>query len=320
MPNQEWWISSRIFYGRAMDGTRELFNRPKNRIELTLMLMLEQDVISRVKDWLRPRLRPRRFHAFGIGLPKTGTHSLGGIFSRYRAWHEPAIAHFMQIIMARADGELSESAARDQIRRLDRRTWLEFNVSYINSFLLDLLLDVYPQAKFVLTIRDCYSWLDSIFNELLSRTHGEFQMQFHRWYIESLSPGSYEGGDRVLAERGLWPLDLWLRAWNQNNAHMLALVPSDRLLIVRTQDIRRDIPRMADFLKLRPDTLDAGRSHEYRAEAKFRLLSEIDQHYLHARVEARCADLMKKFFPEIRGLSDVPGYRSHDAAPTVNAS
>ena len=284
------------------------------------MLTLEQDVISRVKDWLRPHVRPRRFHAFGIGGPKTGTHSLAGVFSRYRAWHEPLIQHFMQIIMARASGDLSHSAARDQLRKLDRRMWLEFNASWVNYFLLELLLDEYPQAKFVLTIRDCYSWLDSIFNELLGRSHSEFQTQFHRWYFDSLSLGSHQDGDRVLEECGLCPLDLWLRAWNYHNARMLALVPSERLLIVRTQDIRRDLPRLAQFLELPPDTLDADRSHEFKAAAKFRLLSKIDQNYLHTRVAELCGDLMKKFFPEIRGVSDVPGYGQPDAARPALAS
>lgn len=284
------------------------------------MLTLEQDFTSRVKDWLRPHVRPRRFHAFGVGGPKTGTHSLAGVFSRYRAWHEPLIEHFMQVIMARASGGLSDSAARDQIGKLDRRMWLEFNASYINYWLLDLLLDEYPQARFVLTIRDCYSWLDSMFNHVLARSHGEIQDQFHHWYIDSLSPGSHQDGDRALAERGLWPLDLWLRAWNYHNARILALVPSDRLLIVCTQNIRRDIPRMAEFLGIPPDTLDAGRSHEYKAAAKFGLLSKIDQNYLHTQVAERCGELMNRFFPEIRGVSDVPGYRPSDAAPLAMAS
>lgn len=278
------------------------------------MLAIKRDVVSRVRDWLRPHVRPRRFHAFGVGMPKTGTHSLAAVFSRYRAWHEPEMERFMQIIKARADGELSDSAARDYIRQLDRRLWLELNASWINYFLVDLLLDEYPRAKFVLTIRDCYSWLDSIFNELLGRTHVEFQTQFHRWYAEAISPGSHEDGDRVLAERGLWPLDAWLRSWHQHNARMLALIPSDRLLIIRTKDIGRALPRLAEFLGRPSDTLESGRSHEFKAAEKFGLLSQIEENYLHARVEARCGDLMKKFFPEIRDLSDVPGYRPQDAA------
>lgn len=276
------------------------------------MNALESEIKDLVRYWTFPHLRPRRFHAFGVGTAKSGTHSLDRILGHYRAFHEPERERFMGIIMARADGAISNSRARDEVRKLDRRKWLEFNSSYLNYFLLDLLLDAFPQAKFVLTIRDCYSWLDSIFNELLARPHGEYQTRFHRWYAESLSLKPHEKGDQVLSEHGLWPLDGWLRVWSQHNARVLALVPDDRLLIIRTPDIRRDMPRLAEFLDISPDTLDATRSHEYKAERKLGLLSRIDEEYLSACVDARCGDLMRRFFPEIRRLSDVPGYQPQD--------
>jgi len=278
------------------------------------MNALERELKDFVRYWTFPYLRPRRFHAFGVGMPKSGTHSLDTMFRAYRTYHEPERARVIRIIMARRDGELPASDARKQVRRLDRRKWLEFNSSWFNYFLLDLLLEEFPHAKFVLTIRDCYSWLDSTFNQLLGREHEEYQRQFHRWYAESMSPGSHQEGDRVLAEHGLWPLDGWLRLWSQHNARVLAMVPSDRLLIIRTQDIRHDIPRLAEFLGVPPETLDASRSHEYKAEKKFGLLSEIDEDYLEACVQARCKDLMERFFPEIQHLSDVPGYRPQDVA------
>jgi hypothetical protein len=284
------------------------------------MLATKQNLLSSVRDWLRPHVRPRRFHAFGVGMPKTGTHSLAGVFSRYRAWHEPERQHVMQIIMARANGDLADSAARDQVRRLDRRMWLELNASWHNYLLLDLLVEEFPRAKFVLTIRDCYSWLDSILNEVLGRTHSEYMKEFHRWYAGTFTPGSHDDGDRVLADHGLWPLDMWLQAWNQHNSRVISLVPSDRLLIVRTQDIRSDIPKLAEFLGRRPETLDAGRSHEFKAEAKLGLLSKMDRNYLQSRVEAQCADLMQRFFPEIRSLSDVRGFRPADAAAPIKVS
>jgi hypothetical protein len=285
------------------------------------MLAFRHQIVSRIKDLLRPHVRPRRFHAFGVALPKTGTHSLAAVFSRYRAWHEPDRDYYAQIVVGRTTGELSDSATLDLLRQLDRRWWLELNSSWLNYFFLDLLLAEYPQAKFVLTIRDCYSWLDSMFNQVLARSHADSPQlaEFYRWYADILVPGSHEDGDRVLAERRLWPLDAWLRFWNQHNTRILALVPRERLLVVRTQDIRREIPRLAEFLGVPPDTLDAGRTHEHKAEAKFGLVSDIDENYLHARVAARCGDLMEKFFPEIRSVSDVPGL-TRDAVPDARTS
>lgn len=280
------------------------------------------NTMDQIKDFIRywtfPYLKPRRFHAFGVGTPKSGTHSLEAVFTgHYRTWHEPELERFMRIIVARADGSVSESGTRAHLRRLDRCKWLELNSSWLNYALLDLLLDEFPQAKFVLTIRDCYSWLDSVFNHLLARNQQEFQQRFHQWYADRLWTGDHQAGDQVLADRGLFPLDGFLRFWSEHNTRVIDMVPSERLLIVRTQDIRQDIPRMAKFMGVPADTLDPGRSHEYKAEAKLGLLREIDPEYLQACVQARCKDLMDRFFPEIKQLADVRGYRPQDAeAPT----
>ena len=265
-----------------------------------------------IRYWTFPLLRPRRFHAFGIGMPKTGTHSLEAIFSGYRTWHEPRIVRFMEIVRRRSDGDLSDSQARDILRGLDRRMWLEFNSSYINLFLLEMLIDECPEAKFIFTIRDCYSWLDSMFNQLLGRDHGDYETQFQRWYGDSMTREAHKDGEKVLEEHGLWPLDGWLRFWNEHNSSVLNLVPSDRLLIVRTPEIRHDIPRMADFLGVPENTLNASRSHEHKAAEKFGLLSKIDEEFLSECVDKNCKDLMERFFPEIKQLSDVRGYRAQD--------
>ena len=272
------------------------------------MLNLEEEVKAFIRYWTFPYLRPRRFHAFGVGSPKSGTHSLADLFKRYRTWHEPERERFMRIIRDRGDGRISDSEARDKIRKIDRRKWLEINSSYLNYFFLDLLLEEFPQAKYVLTIRDCYSWLDSMFNQLLGRPHEDYQVQFHQWYADSMSPGRYAKGDQVLAERDLWPLDLWLRIWKEHNQRVLDLVPGEKLLIIRTPEIRRDIPKLESFLGIPPDTLDASRAHSFKAAKKFGLLSEIDRDYLESCVETHCRDLMQRFFPEIRSLSDIPGY------------
>ena len=265
-----------------------------------------------IRYWTFPLIRPRRFHAFGVGLPKTGTHSLEAIFDGYRTWHEPRMVRFMEIVRRRSEGDLTDAQARDILRGLDRRMWLELNSSYINHFLLDMLIDEYPQARFIFTIRDCYSWLDSMFNQFLGRVHADYDLQFKRWYADSQTREAHKNGEKVLEEYELWPLDGWLRFWNEHNSNVLNLVPRDRLLIVRTPDIRHDIPRMADFLGVPVDTLDASRSHEHLAAKKFGLLSRIDGEFLREGVDKNCRDLMERFFPEIQQLSDVRGYRAQD--------
>ena len=277
------------------------------------MHQARENIKDFIRYWTFPQVRPRRFHAFGVGLPKSGTHSIEAIFSGYRRWHEPRMERFMEIARRRSEGDLPDTQARKILRGLDRRMWLEFNSSWINYFLLEMLIDEYPQAKFIFTIRDCYSWVDSVANDLLNRKGGDYVAQFRRWYGDSLTREAHKDGEQVLKEHGLWPLDTGFRFWNMHNSGVLNLVPSDRLLVVRTPEIRHDIPRIADFLGIPVDTLDASRSHEFKATKKYGLLSRIDEECLSEGVDKHCKDLMERFFPEIRQLSDVRGYRPQDA-------
>lgn len=276
------------------------------------MNVIEKEVRGLIRYWSFPVLRPRRFHAYCVGMPKTGTHSLASVLGGYRSVHEPESQYYMRLAMARAAGKLSERQLRKRIRYMGRKLWLEFNSAFFNFPLLEALLEEYPEAKFILSIRDCYSWLDSIINELLGREHGQMEQRFHQFYADSVPRGRYQDGDRAFEEHDLLPLDHWLRGWTYHNEHVLSLVPSARLLVVRTHEIRSDLTRIADFLGIDPATLDAARSHEFKAARKFGLLAELDESYLEECVATYCRPLMGRFFPEIRSLRDAHGYRPQD--------
>ena len=49
----------------------------------------------------------------------------------------------------------------------DHALALEVDSSALNFDLLDLLLSEFPDARYLLTIRDCYSWCNSVFNHTL---------------------------------------------------------------------------------------------------------------------------------------------------------
>jgi hypothetical protein len=270
------------------------------------MQSLREEIKQLVKYWVFPLLRPRRFHAYGIGIAKSGTSSMNGILGRYRSVHEPAKERFMAIIMSKANGSLSATEAHKQITRLNRRLWLEYSSSWLNGFMLDSLLQ-YPDARFILTIRDCYSWLDSVINHILIRMRGSSpQATFFRWYGGCFQ-AAHRKPEQVLVEHGLYPLETWLRAWAHHNATALSKVPGHRLLVVRTQDIPRDLERIASFLDVPAHTLASSKAHLYKAEAKFGLLRQIDSGFLHDQVQEHCGQLMERYFPDVRGLPDVVG-------------
>ena len=120
---------------------------------------------------------PRRFRAYGVGMTKTGTHSLAAIFSRFRSAHEARHEAMLAAILDRASNHITAEQQASFLEERDRSLDLEMDVSQLNYFVLENLLALFADAKFILTIRDCYTWLDSLINHQLGRSaSGNWQL------------------------------------------------------------------------------------------------------------------------------------------------
>jgi hypothetical protein len=248
----------------------------------------------------RTTVTTRRFQAYCIGSAKSGTHSLAAIFAcGYASRHEAEHSRMIRAAIARADGSRKESALRCYLIRRDRRLCLEMDSSQLNGVFADLLADSFPQARFVLTIRDCYSFLDSVINHQLARPASDSWKQFRELRFGGFEHSAHA---RILAERGLYPLDGYLAYWARHNTRALEQVPPERLLVIRTHEIRQSIPRLAEFLDIPAETIDASQSHAYPAAGRFGIVAQIDRGFLDDRIEAHCGPLMRRFFPEIMEL------------------
>jgi hypothetical protein len=248
---------------------------------------------------IRPRLTPRRFHAFGIGAPKTGTHSLAGLFSRYRAAHEPEHELLIPFVLRQGPAPAPDAAAL--LRAHDRRLWLELESSHVLVHFVRTLVSEWPEARFVLTMRDCYGWLDSILNNRKSgraparwRALGEFRRRVlvpaHRRDL----PRDASGQPR--------DLDATLAYWALHQRLVLDAVPAGRLLVVRTHELGGSAPAIARFLGIPAASLDLSRAHEFKTPGRTDKLGQIDRDVLEAAVDRYCGPLMRTYFPEMPDL------------------
>jgi hypothetical protein len=161
----------------------------------------------------------------------------------------------------------------------------------------------FPKALYWLTIRDCYSWLNSFINDSLRRKVSErwIKLREHRFRANEFSHLSEE---RPLREKGLYTLDGYLSYWASHNNRVLSSVPEDRLMIVKTNEITERADDIADFAGLPKASIQLEHSHSFRNSIKFNVLQEIQETYLEAKVQEHCGTLMKRFFPEIISIYD----------------
>jgi hypothetical protein len=253
----------------------------------------------------RSTLPPRRFHAYGVGTAKSGTHSLAAIFGAHRSAHEPDSRKTINAILKLDRGASADGAIERYLVRRDKKLQLEMDSSQLNYFFSTHLARLFPQAKFVLTIRDCYTWLDSFINHQLSRPASRDWVAMRDLrFLRGDAVHSAE--EKILAEHRLYTLDGYLSYWAEHNRNVLDLIPRGRLLVVRTDRLAQSIGTLAQFLDVESGTLDRQNSHTFKAAQKFGFLHKLDDEYLDAKVAQHCRDLMRAYFPEIASVRDAP--------------
>jgi hypothetical protein len=246
---------------------------------------------------------PRRFHAYCIGGPKSGTHSVASVFrSHYRAAHEPQILKFIPFFLEKAKGNIPESESQDYLRMRDAALSLELESNHLLVLFIEDLVSLFPDARFILTMRDCYSFADSMINHMLiarllrGRKKNKIWSVVHE-VLFGTQGREYEEGEELLAHRHLYPLRGYLAAWAKHHGKMLAAVPSDRLLIVRMREIRSSLPKIAEFVGADPMLLNPNKSHTFRGLWKFHVLKQLDPSFVERCVDRHCRGLMDRFFP-----------------------
>ena len=256
-------------------------------------------------SWCFPE-RQLRFKAYCVGMAKTRTTSIHAIFNsvQYRSAHEAEARFLIPKILAFEQGKINQSQLTQYVKHRDRRLGLEMDSSNINYHLIDILVKEFSEAKFILTIRDCYSWLDSLIDQHIS-TLTRSLFRHHRADLNDLrfradkKPAQEE---IILANYGQYTLDGYFACWNEHNSKVLATVPEERLLVIKTREIDQNLRKIEEFLGIPLGTLPKNVREKARKK-RFNLLSQIDKDFLEAKANFHCKELMDKYFPEVKGFN-----------------
>jgi len=241
----------------------------------------------------------RRFHAYCVGAAKTGTTSLALLFSEnFRAAHEPMSHHFNLTWGGRAkiEGDRFDS----YLEQRDRYLNLEMEASHNVLPAVPALVRLYPEAKFILTVRECLSWMESLISEELdTRENRDSYLWWQPWFRHTCGAAAgHPTEEKVLADVGLSTVRGYMRYWARHNREVLAAVPEERLLIVRLDQLDESHDRMAEFLGIDPNTLPKRESRANTRSDKAITVDCIGRDYVERIAQEECGELMAQFFPE----------------------
>ena len=133
------------------------------------------------------------------------------------------------------------------LRGRDAVLWLECEAFHATAWniLPDLLTKAFPDARFILTVRDCYSWLDSVINQHLNiKVSPPFQQLRNLYHADPV-----QREVAALEVKGLYSLQGYLSYWARHNDFVLNAVPSDKLLVdVPTRGLSEHTDDIASFV------------------------------------------------------------------------
>ena len=278
--------------------------------ERQLSALVEDGFLISEADLLKPYLHPRRIHVYGLGAPKTGTHSIAGLFSgNYRSGHEPYFVQTTHLLKLQRSGGIGQHELTQEIRNRDCRWRLEAESAHFLAHFCDVLAEEFPQAKFILTVREPMSWLRSIIDQHIRNPREKFAASgaagHEAWltlrdlYFDQ-PPEEYSAFESLLEKYQLHSIDRYVAYWARHNQRVLDAVPARRLLVLRTCDLSGSIDRIAAFLEISPDMLTREKSHSFKALKKHGLLEKVNKSYVRDKISEHCGEILKRLRDECK--------------------
>lgn len=256
---------------------------------------------------VKQRVRPRRIHVYCVGAGKTGTHSIANLFDKhFRSAHEPELLAMRELLKKEALGLIGHEEKANYLLARDTRLFLEVESAAFNRRNIGILTELFPDARFIVTVRDPYSYTDSVINHLLNHPAAlEGERRGFVGIVMGEDRFSHAPEEEELRELGLHTLDGYLSNYAETTAQVLRAIPSERLLVVRTDRIRESVGEIADFLGILKELLEPDRSHAFKAKRKFGVLARMNPDFVDAKVKQHCLEIVREFFPEVQSISDV---------------
>lgn len=233
---------------------------------------------------------------FCVGMAKTGTHSMAEIWGNgVKAGHEPDSKTALNLILSRNAGTINQDDYRDKIAAYIKNTGLNIIASQLNFFYLDILIELYPAALFILTIREPRSWLDSFINHQLTRECSrEWQQLRDLRFRPDLHRHPPE--EEILKKHGLYTLDGYFGYWHFHNSRVIKTIPAERLLIIRTDKINDSIDDISRFAGLNRNSEPMKPAHIFPAAGKLNIPHSLDREYLERKISQHCGTLLQQYF------------------------
>lgn len=189
-------------------------------------------------------------------MPKSGTTSIATMLAPVlRARHEFEMDQAARVRMLEQSGEMSRGEVEEWLLARDERCNAEVDSTSFLWNWSDALPGLFPEARFVATVRPPEDWCRSLAGMLIAM--GEVRDEHLAWGeavgVDHLGPRPLEDPRAFLRAA----LDYW-----RLSARAIALLPPDRTWWCRTEDLSARADDLARWAGVHPDWLRRTPAHQ----------------------------------------------------------
>jgi len=242
-------------------------------------------------------VRQRKFQVYCVGLPRSGTHSVASMFrNKYRAEHEPYAGATIKMIEDVIRGRSSEKKVLEHLYIRDRFMQLELESAHYLYQFIPQLLELFPESKFILTVREPKSWLESEMNKNYQSVHGKIWSR-----LEALRYGIYNNSFENTAIgklEGVYPVSSYLQYYVGHIDFVLRNVTEQKLLVLDTFTLKENIDRICEFTGAEKNHLNLSGIHSAkRKQKKIRINDLLEEEKLNSSIDTYCRAFIENNLP-----------------------
>jgi hypothetical protein len=241
------------------------------------------------------KVLPRRFHCYCIGAAKTATTSISSMFEHnFDSRHEANIQATNHNIIDYLENKITQEQMLDHLKERDQQLQLELESTHSLIYVANELSSLFPDAKFIVTVREPMDWIRSRINFHFKKHPPEWE-EYRQYFWMDKTEG-YADEEALLKENDLASLDAYLSQYAQHYSLVAKNIPQDRRLIIRMGDISHKNAEIAEFLGIKASKIVPEHSNSQPNIAAF--IDPLDQQFVIQKIWHHCQDLIEEFFPE----------------------
>jgi len=204
--------------------------------------------------------------------------------THYRSSHEPDVLDLTETVKKVILKKVSNAEVISWLETRDRKLNLEVEASHPLGYLAPWLPTVFPEAKFVITIREPLAWLRSRLNFHFYKTPKEWQP--YRDFIWGRHHQGYKSEETQLEELGLYSLDAYLSQYSEQYQLLFDHLPKARTLLIKTEHLNESLERVASFLMVSSATIS--RQHTNTLTPPSDIIERLPENFVTERIEESC--------------------------------